>query len=295
METWTRVRRPLAAGSPLSRGCEAPAQPRTAVTPAREHRTTADEEDTIDTAETGPHPLDTASVLNAKSTLLELLGRAGVFRDEAQTLIALVEAGAIADAHTEIAKAAVAPDPDGRPYGTGRHDGARAVSDALARVADRALERALAPTGSGSASATSQGRHPVGGVEVERAKVAVAPLYLAFSDASDLDPEESDEVLTAVLGTMSVVARVGYAGQLARFTESRRDRLTRLYARYGPRSRIAVHSRYSLLHSPTSIAVLERLTAAPSALRAAWEHAELPPAWLEGLATAWSASQAPQT
>ncbi|MDQ0797956.1 hypothetical protein [Streptomyces sp. B1I3] len=253
----------------------------------------ADEEDTIDTAETGPHPLDSASVLNAKSTLLELLGRAGVFRDEAEALIALVEAGAIADAHSRAGKAAAAPVEGGQPYGVGRRDGAQAVVDELARIAERTLERAIGPAVSGSAGGSARGRHPVGRVEVERAKVAVTPLYLAFSDASDLDPEESDEVLTAVLGTMSVVGRVGYAGQLEQFTESHRKQLAQLYAEYGPRSRIAVHSRYSLLHSPTSIAVLERLTAAPSALRAEWEHAELPPAWLEGLATAWRVSEAP--
>ncbi|MFE4454906.1 hypothetical protein [Streptomyces sp. NPDC056796] len=253
----------------------------------REHRTDADEGDTINTTETGRHALDPTSVTNAKETLLDLLGRAGVFRGEAEELIALVEAGAVADAHDEIGKA-MGDGPGGGPYDAGRYDGARAVSDELARVAERALERAIGPAAaSGSAHAVAQDRHPVGRVDVERARVAVTPLYLTFSDISDLDPEVSQEVLTAVLGTMSVVGRVGYAGQLARFTASHHGRLTRLYAHYGPRGHIAVHGRYSLLHSPTSIAVLERLIAAPSALRAEWEHAELPPAWLEGLASAW--------
>lgn len=245
--------------------------------------------DTIDTAEMGQPPLDPASVLNAKNTLFELLGRAGVFRGEAEELIALVEAGAVVDAYDEAGKAQNAPaGSEGPPYGAGWHDGARAVGDELLRVAERALERAI-----GSAGGTAQGHHLVGRVDVERAKVAVTPLYLAFSATSDLDPEVSDEVLTAVLGTMSVVGRVGYAGQLERFTEPHRQRLDRLYARFGPGSHIAVHGRYSLLHSPTSIAVLERLVGAPEALRAEWERAELPPAWLEGLATAWRASEAP--
>ncbi|MEU0298308.1 hypothetical protein ABZ252_02330 [Streptomyces sp. NPDC006175] len=257
------------------------------------HRTTDDEGDAIDTAETGRHPLDPASVLNAKNTLFELLGRAGVFRGEAEELIALVEAGAVADAHSEAGKAAGAPAAHGELYATGWHDGARAVGEELARVAERALERAIGPAVSGSADGAVRGHHPVGRVDVERARVAVTPLYLAFSTTSDLDPEVSDEVLTAVLGTMSVVGRVGYAGQLERFTGTHRQRLERLYARYGPGSHIAVHGRYSLLHSPTSIAVLERLTGSPVALRAEWEHAELPPAWLEGLATAWGASEAP--
>ena len=253
--------------------------------------TKADEEDTINSAETGRHPLDSASVLNAKETLFELLGRAGMLRDEAEELIAIVEAGAIADAHSEAGKAAGEPAGSGEPYGTGWHDGARAVGDALGRVAERARERALGQATPGSAADAAWGRHPVGRVDVERAKVAVTPLYLAFSDSSDLDPEVSDEVLTAVLGTMGLVRRVGYAGQLQRFTESHRRRLAELYARFGPRSRIAVHGRHSLLHSPTSIAVLERLTATPTALRAEWELAELPPAWLDGLATAWRASE----
>ncbi|MFD9286839.1 hypothetical protein ACFWBV_00660 [Streptomyces sp. NPDC060030] len=232
--------------------------------------------------------------MNAKRTVLELLGRSGMFRDEAEELVALVEAGAIADAHSEIGERRGAPAGSGEAYGNGWRDGTLAVSDELARVAERALTRALGPQLSGSPGAVARDRNPVGRVDVERAKVAVLPLYLAFSDISELDPEVSDEVLTAVLGTMNVVGRVGYAGRLEQFTDSWRDRLARLYAHYGPRGRIAVHGRYSLLHSPTSIAVLERLTAAPSALRAEWEHAELPPAWLDGLLTAWEASDAPQ-
>ncbi|WSI35840.1 hypothetical protein OG206_30480 [Streptomyces sp. NBC_01341] len=230
--------------------------------------------------------------MNAKETLFELLGRAGVPRSEAEELIALVQAGAIADAAGELGKAGGAPGDSGQPYGMGWNDGARAAGDVLVGAAGRALERAIGPAASGTEENTSRGHHPVGKVDVERAKVAVTPVYLTFSGSSDLDPEVSDEVLTAVLGTMSVVGRVGYAGQLERFAQAERERLARLYARYGPSSHIALHGRYSLLHSPTSIAVLERLTVTPSALRAEWEHAELPPAWLTGLSSAWSAAEA---
>ncbi|WP_405690089.1 hypothetical protein [Streptomyces sp. NBC_01185] len=224
---------------------------------------------------------------NAKNTIFELLHRAGVFRDDAEELIALVEAGAIAEAHGEAEKAAGVPAGRGEPYAVGWQDGARALGDELVRVAERAVDRAVGEAAGGAAG----GHHPVGRMDVERAKVAVTPLYLSFSDASDLDPEVSDDVLTAVLGTMSVVGRVRYAGRLEQFTDSHRQRLERLYTQYGPRSRIAVHGRYSLLHSPSSVAVLERLISAPSALRVEWEQAELPPAWLEGLSKAWHASE----
>jgi hypothetical protein len=217
-----------------------------------------------------------------------------VFRDEAEELIALVEAGAVADARSEAGKAVSTPGEHGESYAVGWHDGARAVSDALVRIAERALERAVGPAVSDAAGdGAASGRHVVGRMDRELAKVAVTPLYLSFGDASDLDPEVSDEVLTAVLGTMSVVGRVGYAGRLQEFTETHRERLAGLYGQYGPRSRTAVHGRYSLLHSPASIAVLERLTVAPSALRAEWERAELPPAWLDGLTAAWGTPPAP--
>jgi hypothetical protein len=265
----------------------------------QKYQAEADEEDTINTAEERRHPLDSASVMSAKKTLLELLDRAGVCQGEAEELIALVVAGAIADAHSEVGKAECVPEGKGEPYHSGWLDGAQAVSDDLVRIAERALQRAIGPAMSDSVRPSSQGdaardRPRVGTVDVERAKVTVTPLYLAFSHTSDLDPEASDEVLTAVLGTMNIVERVGYAGRLEEFTESHRAQLAQLYAQYGPGSRIAVHGRYSLLHSPASVAVLERLTTSPSALRRKWEDAELPPAWLEGLAFAWRASDPPQ-
>ncbi|MFD0427959.1 hypothetical protein ACFQ60_06425 [Streptomyces zhihengii] len=85
---------------------------------------------------------------------------------------------------------------------------------------------------------------------MERARVAIVPLYLSFTEVSDLDPEVSEQVLVAVLATMDPRQRAGYAGRLAEFTSGHRARLERLYARYGPASPTAIHGRYSLLHSP---------------------------------------------
>lgn len=125
-------------------------------------------------------------------------------------------------------------------------------------------------------------------MEVERARVALTPLHLSYTVVSELDPEVTEEVLAAVLATMSPRQRAGYPGRLTEFATVHRDRLERLFAAFGPGSAIAVHGRYSLLHSSTSIAVLERLLAAPQALREEWDAAELPPAWLDGLTTAWN-------
>jgi hypothetical protein len=235
----------------------------------------------MNAAADGRQHLDAASV-NAKQTLLQLLGRAGVFSGDAEELLGLIEAGALALAHKEISRVGLsAPGGKGELYESGWLDGTQAVADELGDLTERALRHAVASDPSPDA------RPPVRRMQVERAKVAVTPLYLSFTAVSDLDPEVSEQVLTAVLGTMNSRQRAGYAGQLAEFASAHRVRLERLYAEYGPGSPIAIHGRYSLLHSPTSIAVLERLATAPSTLWEEWDSAELPPAWLEGLTTAW--------
>lgn len=239
----------------------------------------------MNAAEEGRQQLDAVSVLNAKTTLVQLLARAGVYSGDAEELIGLVEAGALALAHREVgAMGRSAPGDKGELYESGWLDGARAVTDALGVTAERALQHAV---GSDASAGAPDHRPPVGRMEVERAKVAVTPLYLSFTAVSDLDPEVTEQVLTAVLGTMTSRQRAAYAGRLAEFASEHRVRLERLYAEYGPGSTIAIHGRYSLIHSPTSIAALERLLTAPAALREEWDAAELPPAWLDGLTTAW--------
>ncbi|MEU8530970.1 MULTISPECIES: hypothetical protein [Streptomyces] len=243
----------------------------------------------------GRQRLDPVSVLNAKITLVQLLGRAGVYAGDAEELIGLVEAGALAVAHREIGGGGGtggimgdAPAEKGELYAAGWLDGARAVADELDGIAGRTLRQAV-----GSDTAAEQDDDPrtrVGRMEIERAKVAVTPLHLTFAAVSDLDPEVSEQVLVAVLGTMGPRARAGYAGRLTEFASAHRVRLERLFAEYGPGSPIAIHGRYSLLHSPTCVAVLERLAVAPAALREEWDAAELPPAWLDGLTTAWDAT-----
>ncbi|MEV4330776.1 hypothetical protein AB0K02_09550 [Streptomyces sp. NPDC049597] len=239
----------------------------------------------MNAADEGRQQLDAVSVLNARTTLLQLLARAGVYSGDAEELIGLVEAGALALAHREVSGIGRnAPGDKGELYEAGLLDGAQAVADELGAIAERALQHVV---GSDPSDGAPDRRPPVRRMEVERAKVAVTPLYLSFTSASDLDPEVTEQVLTAVLGTMTSRQRAAYAGLLADFASAHRVRLERLYAGYGPGSSIAIHGRYSLIHSPTSIAVLERLATAPSALREEWDAAELPPAWLDGLTTAW--------
>ncbi|MEU8431602.1 hypothetical protein AB0F18_01600 [Streptomyces sp. NPDC029216] len=230
---------------------------------------------------------DEVSVDNARTTLLQLLARTGVPSDDARQLIGLVEAGALALAHAELnGTVRSGPGDKGEEYRSGWLDGAEALLEELGAVAERTLARVVGPDG----DQATAGEYPrARRMEVERAKVALTPLYLSFSAVSELDPEVTEEVLVAVLGTMAPRQRAGYAGRLTEFATVHRSRLQQLFAAFGPDSATTVHGRYSLLHSATSIAVLERLVAAPQALREEWDAAELPPAWLDGLTTAWTA------
>ncbi|MFD7256373.1 hypothetical protein [Streptomyces sp. NPDC059874] len=229
---------------------------------------------------------DEVSVDNARATLLQLLAGAGVPPGDARHLIGFLEAGALALAHEELSGGRSAPGDKGEAYESGWLDGAGDLLEELGAVVERTLLRVVGADG-GQGPAGERPR--AGRMEVERARVAVTPLYLSFTAASELDPEVTEEVLRAVLGTLSARQRVGYAGRLTEFAAANRARLERLFAAFGPGSPIRVHGRYSLLHSATSIAVLERLVAAPQELREEWDAAELPPAWLDGLTTAWNA------
>ncbi|MBT2482358.1 hypothetical protein [Streptomyces sp. ISL-94] len=241
----------------------------------------------MNAADEGRQWPDEVSVDNARTTLLQLLARAGVPSDDARELTGLVEAGALALAHEELSGGArSAPGDKGAAYESGWLDGAGHLLEELGAVAERTLLRVVGAEGQPGPAGE---RPPAGRMEVERARVALTPLYLSFTAASELDPEVTEEVLAAVLTTMSPRQRAGYAGRLTQFAAAHRTRLERLFAAFGPGSTITVHGRYSLLHSATSIAVLERLIAAPQALREEWNAAELPPAWLDGLTTAWNA------
>ncbi|MEU9088291.1 hypothetical protein [Streptomyces sp. NPDC048357] len=225
---------------------------------------------------------DEVSVDNARTTLLQLLARTGVPSGDARQLIGLLEAGALALAHEELSGDRNAPADKGQAYASGWQDGAAALLDDLGALTERTLTDIVGADGPPGE------RRRAGRMEVERARVAVTPLYLSLTAVSELDPEVTDEVLAAVLATMSPRRRAGYTGRLTAFATTHQAHLERLFAAYGPGSAITVHGRYSLLHSVTSIAVLERLLAAPQELRAEWDAAALPPAWLDGLTTAWN-------
>ncbi|WP_330334302.1 hypothetical protein OHS33_34210 [Streptomyces sp. NBC_00536] len=241
----------------------------------------------MSTAEEGRHWPDEVSVDNARATLLQLLARAGVPSDDARHLMGLLEAGALVLAYEELSGGGrSAPGDKGEAYESGWLDGAGDLLEDLGAVTERTLLRVVGEVGrSVPAGERTRARR----MEVERARVALTPLYLSFTELSELDPEVTEEVLAAVLTTMSPRQRAGYPGRLAEFSTAHRVRLERLFGAFGPGSSIAVHGRYSLVHSVTSIAVLERLVTAPQALREEWDAAELPPAWLDGLTNAWNA------
>ncbi len=152
-----------------------------------------DEEERMSAAHDGRQWPDEVSVDNARTTLLQLLARTGVPSGDARQLIGLVEAGVLALAHAELgAPGRSAPGDKGEEYRSGWLDGAEALLEELGAVAERTLAGVTGPEGDQG----GPGGHPrARRMEVERAKVALTPLYLSFTAASELDPDVTEEVL----------------------------------------------------------------------------------------------------
>ncbi|MFD0427958.1 hypothetical protein ACFQ60_06420 [Streptomyces zhihengii] len=71
----------------------------------------------MDAGDEGRQQLDAVSILNARQTLIGYLGRAGLFAGDAEELVRIVEAGAVALAHEEVgAPGRDAPRDRGEPY-----------------------------------------------------------------------------------------------------------------------------------------------------------------------------------
>ncbi|MFF9727503.1 hypothetical protein [Streptomyces gardneri] len=88
--------------------------------------------------------------MNARLRLFALLEAQGVSAEEADDLVAALEAGAVAGAQCEVVEFdGLAPGERGTEFEDGWDEGVKAVSDALVRIADRGWERRAG----GSASA----------------------------------------------------------------------------------------------------------------------------------------------
>ncbi|MHB6912839.1 hypothetical protein [Streptomyces sp. DB-54] len=237
---------------------------------------------------------------DARFTVFQALAAVGIGHEQADNIVATLEAGAVAGAHTWISESS--PPHKSEPhFEDGWFAGVRDVASYLLRIADT-----TATTGRGRAASSAmllahlqQPASPAPAeTPVEEPALAPAPpLYakrilavaegFAWAVAAPGDRQWPDgEFLDVALSAVRTEEREGYVERLEAFVEEHRARLEELLRAYGPGSRPASPGRYALIGQPETLVILERMETAPFLLRGRWEK-ELETVFLDDLEFAW--------
>jgi len=113
--------------------------------------------------------------------------------------------------------------------------------------------------------------------------------YLQVAN-SPSNREFSALILAAIPDAFSANERANYAALLEAYVESERQSLIRFFEDYGPHSQGANIADYILVGQAESLILLERLSARPHLLTAAWKASGLPDSFLTALADAYGYS-----
>lgn len=240
--------------------------------------------------------------MTARLRLFELLAAAGVPTAEADLLIARLEAGAVAGAHTWVSESS-APHGSQQPFEDGRFAGVRAVSSYLLRIADdAAAQRGRAASSAAlrthlrrSAPQVPQPAAPPAAPDPDPGDVLAAAqrCTCALTTPDQFFPTEaSSEILAVALSAVREEERDGYVQRLEAFADRHRERLEKLLRTHGPGSAPAAHGRYALVGQPETLVVCERMETARLLLYGLWEG-ELEDVLLDDLAYAWGSAAPP--
>lgn len=200
----------------------------------------------------------------------------GVSPGEVQRLIALIRAGAVESAHAEVADSyRQVPVGHGDAFGEGRFGAVQAVESGLTHIADRTVRQgdsaAAVPEPRPEAAAPAPTEvDTVGEEQVRRVLDAAERIFVSLTGASTYDRDLSEEILQVVLKCVSVDEQGGYVRRLEAFAETSRERLVKLYSRYGPGGAFADESHCYLTHQPESVVICERLDTVPMWLDGVW-------------------------
>ncbi|MEG8281010.1 hypothetical protein [Streptomyces sp. AHA2] len=237
----------------------------------------------------------------ARFTVFQALAAAGIGHEQADDIVAKLEAGAVAGAHTWISESSPPHGSEPR-FEDGWFAGVRDVASYLRRIADRTAttERGRAassamlvahlqqpPSPAPEATAAAEPA-PVSVPQLEAKDVLVAAERFPWAVAAPGTrhwPDGSD-FLDVALSAVGDEERAGYIERLEAFVKKHRDRLEELLRAYGPGSTPASHGRYALVGQPETLVILERMEAAPFLLRGRWEE-ELETVFLDDLEFAW--------
>ncbi|MFD9038798.1 hypothetical protein [Streptomyces bottropensis] len=117
---------------------------------------------------------------------------------------------------------------------------------------------------------------------------AAVRIFHTVTGSSAYNGDVCWDVLTLALATLPDQQCAGYPDRLARFAEQNSERLRQVYQELGPGSPLAGHDRYALVREPASLALFERLDAAPQLVLGTLQG-ELPEEWVAGAVSAWGA------
>ncbi|QIY93054.2 hypothetical protein HEP87_00960 [Streptomyces sp. S1D4-11] len=191
----------------------------------------------------------------------------------------MIEAGAVEGAHAEAAEDTQVPTGSSDEFGEGWLAAVQAVTSRLTHIADRTVRQArataAAPKSPLAASSPPARRSPtavdaVGEEQVHRVLEAAERIFVSLTGYTGYDRDLSEDILAVVLKAVSAEQQDGYVRQLEAFAEAYRERLVKLYSRYGPGGTSADESRCYLTHQPESVVVCERLDTVPLWLDGVW-------------------------
>ncbi|MEU5233982.1 hypothetical protein AB0G82_32610 [Streptomyces anulatus] len=235
--------------------------------------------------------------IEGRSLVFRALAAAGVGHEQADAIVAQVEAGAVAGAHAWISESSAPHGSDAR-FEDGWHEGVRDVARLLLRIADN-----TATTGRGLAASHALFLNPVQrqpapapqdtpketapAPALDPAAVLAAAERCPWALAPPAERHWPDgSFLDTALSAVRPEEQAGYAERLQAFAVQHRTRLEDLLRAYGPGSTPASHGRYALVGQPETLVILERMETAPFLLRGTWDDEE-EEIYLDDLEFAW--------
>ncbi|MZE72653.1 hypothetical protein [Streptomyces sp. SID5789] len=241
---------------------------------------------------------------DARFTVFQALAAVGIGHEQADDIVAKLEAGAVAGAHTWISESSPPHKSEPR-FEDGWFAGVRDVASYLLRIADTTahagrgraassamlvahLQQPASPTPAAPEATATDEPAPASVPPLEAKDVLAAAERFPWAVAAPGTrhwPDGSD-FLDVALSAVRPEERAGYIERLQAFVEEHRARLEEMLRTHGPGSRPASHGRYALIGQPETLVILERMEAAPFLLRGRWEE-ELETVFLDDLEFVW--------
>ncbi|MFD6660658.1 hypothetical protein ACFWEB_36600 [Streptomyces parvus] len=238
-----------------------------------------------------------SQAIEGRALVFRALAAAGIGHEQADAIVAQVEAGAVAGAHTWISESSAPHGSDAR-FEDGWHEGVRDAARLLLRIADNTTTTGRGLAASHALPLNLVQRQPAPDPQNTPQEAAPAPVpdpaaVLAAAERCPwaLAPREArhwpdGSFLNTALSAVRPEEHAGYTERLEEFAQQHRARLEELLRAYGPGSTPASHGRYALIGQPETLVILERMETAPFLLRGTWDGEE-EDVFLDDLEFAW--------